>query len=118
MGIFSKSTRRLTTPFVLAVWLFALVPSMVAATEHGVHCQGMGAAGGNDPPALCLEHCNGASQAVDHHSPAPPVGAAPIVPLTVPCSFHQNGALLVSTHSLPSVPDSTPIFASSSRLRI
>jgi hypothetical protein len=118
MGIFSKSRRKFTMPLVLAILLFALMTSMAAATDHSGHCGGMGGAGDNGPTALCLEHCNGASQVVDHHSPAPLVGAARIVPLIVASAQHRPVVLLVSAHIQPSLPDSVPIFASSSRLRI
>ena len=90
----------------------------VAVTEQPSPCDGMGGAPYNESSALCLEHCKGAFQAADQHSPVPPVAAAPAAALIVPHASQEGGVRLVSTHAPPAPPDPLPVLASSSRLRI
>lgn len=120
--------RRLRRP---ATWLalFAICFVQLAAAAHActvvsvpashTPCAQMGMAmGDGDPPSgMCLEHCKGDSQLVDHQSPVPPGASPNAAPIVVAAA---GEALLAA--SLPRVapdpPIPLPVYAASSRLRI
>jgi hypothetical protein len=88
----------------------------MAEPEPSPHCHEAPAPAAAEHPGLCIEHCNGDAQVVDHHSPVSAPAVA-VVPLTVAQACAEP-AVAVPSRFAPDPAIPIPVFAASSRLRI
>ena len=90
---------------------------LMTAPQPDTPCAEMGMASGDERPALCVEHCKGDVQLVDHHSPVPVAAAPAVTPIVVAAAADVLATALPGRFA-PDPEPPLPVFAASSRLRI